>query len=255
MIYEIDKTKEQQPGEEPNQPYIYKILYDLQDEKVYTLEQLNTEKSARDIMRTQLNKRLYEDFMQLLEKTYPGMPFTQTFLHREFNRVGFNKIFMSEVKFNQIMGYLCENPPHNKYFRTILNKQNVIMRRAPLGDIFSAYRKAFTEIIAQGQTDEAELKKKIFNVKMPEGVPHLSLILKQLKITLKELLEDRLGIKGYKVIAECSVAAVTELALKFLEEELPKRTLDWQDVFQYLSKSLKNNNGNLINQAKPHLAL
>jgi hypothetical protein len=64
-----------------------------------------------------------------------------------------------------------------------------------------------------------------------------------------------LGIKGYKVIAECSVAAVTELALKFLEEELPKRTLDWQDVFQYLSKSLKNNNGNLINQAKPHLAL
>lgn len=64
-----------------------------------------------------------------------------------------------------------------------------------------------------------------------------------------------MGINGEKLIAECSVATVTELALKFLEEELPKRVLDWQDVFQYLSKSLKNNNGNLINQAKPHLAL
>jgi hypothetical protein len=51
------------------------------------------------------------------------------------------------------------------------------------------------------------------------------------------------------------VETVTELASKFLKEALPKRAVDWQDVFQYLSKSLKSNNGNLINQAKPHLVL
>jgi hypothetical protein len=57
------------------------------------------------------------------------------------------------------------------------------------------------------------------------------------------------------MIAKCSEETVTELASKFLKEELPKRAVGWQDVFQYLSKFQKNNNGNLINQAKPHLVL
>ena len=30
--------------------------------------------------------------------------------------------------------------------------------------------------------------------------------------------------------------------------------VEWSDVFQYLAKTLNNNNGNLLNQARPFLA-
>ena len=81
--------------------------------------------------------------------------------------MGFNKILMADVKFNQLAGYLCDNPPHSKYYRTTVNKQNILVRRAPLEDILGAYRKAFTEMMAEGEIDEAVLKKKIYTAKMP----------------------------------------------------------------------------------------
>jgi hypothetical protein len=162
---------------------------------------------------------------------------------------------MAGVKFSQIAGYLCDSPPHSKYYRSTLEKQNILVRRAPLEEILEAYRKFFMEMMAGNEIDESALKKKIYTAKMPPGIPPINALLKELKLTIPELLSERLGIKGGKMIAECSVETVTELASKFLKEALPKRAVDWQDVFQYLSKSLKNNNGNLINQAKPHLVL
>jgi hypothetical protein len=62
-----------------------------------------------------------------------------------------------------------------------------------------------------------------------------------------------LNLKEAKIIFECTVENVLAEASKFLVEELPKRMLEWGDVFQYLTKTLKNNNGNLINQVRPHL--
>lgn len=160
-------------------PSVYKVLYESQHEKTFSLEQLNTEKSARNMARKQMHQQLYEDFMQLLEKTYPGVPLSEALLHREFNRVGFNKIYMAEVKFNQIAGYICDNPLHSRYSRATLNKQNILVRKAPLDVILNAYRKAFEEILSQNaEADEAVLKKKIYTVQMPEGVPPINLVLK-----------------------------------------------------------------------------
>jgi hypothetical protein len=51
------------------------------------------------------------------------------------------------------------------------------------------------------------------------------------------------------------VETVVEVAAKYISEELPKRLLEWNEVFQHACKTLKNNNGNLINQARPHLAI
>lgn len=90
---------------------------------------------------------------------------------------------------------------------------------------------------------------------MPEGVPPINIVLKDLKVTLREFIEDTLNIKNGKLVVECSVSNVVEVAEKFLTSELPLRLVEWNDVFQFVSKTLKNNNGNLINQARPQLAL
>jgi hypothetical protein len=124
--------------------------------------------------------------MDLLEATYPGVPFTDEFLRREFNRVGFNKILMAEVKFPQIANYLCDNPPHSKYYRATQGKQTILRRKAPMEEIIEAYRVAVKKVMGEGEeVDEAVLKKKIYTMQMPGGVPAINHVLKELRITLK----------------------------------------------------------------------
>lgn len=87
------------------------------------------------MVRTLMHQQLYDDFMQLIEATYPGVPLTEGLIHREFNRVGFNKILMADLKFNQIANYLCDNPPHSRYYRSTKQKQTVLVKKAPIGEI------------------------------------------------------------------------------------------------------------------------
>ena len=54
--------------------------------------------------------------MELLEIKHPDTIFTEDFLVREYTRVGFNKIMMGVMKFNQIQTYLCD-APGSKYFK------------------------------------------------------------------------------------------------------------------------------------------
>jgi hypothetical protein len=103
---------------------------------LFTLEQLNEEKTARYLVRTLMHQQLYDDFVQLLEIKHPDTPFTEEFLVREFNRIGFNKILMASVKYTQIAHYLCDNFPSSRFFRVIKiippnpQKQNLIIKRA-----------------------------------------------------------------------------------------------------------------------------
>jgi hypothetical protein len=82
-----------------------------------------------------MHQQLYDDFMQLLEIKHPDTLFTEEFLVREFNRVGFNKILMASIKFSQIANYLCDNP-NSRFFRASKvipphpQKQNLIIKRA-----------------------------------------------------------------------------------------------------------------------------
>lgn len=179
VVYDYHKSKDERQRNTVKAAPVYQVLYDYQQDKIFTLHQLNTEKQARYMVRTLMHQQLYDDFMQLLEATYPAAPLTEALLHREFNRVGFNKILMADVKFSQIAGYLCDNPPHSRYYRTVVNKQNVLIRKAPLSDILEAYRKVFAEILGENaEIDEAVLKKKIYTAQMPEGVPPINAVLK-----------------------------------------------------------------------------
>jgi hypothetical protein len=56
-------------------------------------------------------------------------------------------MLMAEVKFTQLVGYFCDNPPHNRYYRTIKDKQAVLIRRMPMPDIKDAYRSAIVELM------------------------------------------------------------------------------------------------------------
>ncbi len=99
------------------------------------------------MIRTLLHQRLFDEFAELLEVTYPGVPFTEDFLRREFNRVGFNKILMAELKFTQIATYLCDNPPHSKYYRAAQGKQTVLRRKALMHESIQAYREAVEKML------------------------------------------------------------------------------------------------------------
>lgn len=124
---------------------------------------------------------------------------------------------MAEVRFSQIANYLCDNPPHSKYYRDTQGKQTILRRKVPMEQIIEAYRVAVQKMVGEdGEMDEAVLKKKIYTVQMPEGVPAINQVLKELKITLKQFVEDRLGMGNGKITAECSVYTVVDIAIKFL---------------------------------------
>ena len=57
------------------------------------------------------------------------------------------------------------------------------------------------------------------------------------------------------VIFEASIEAIQEEALGYLKEALPDRLVVWTDIYNHLTKALKTNNGNIINQVKPQLVL
>ena len=43
--------------------------------------------------------------------------------------------------------------------------------------------------------------------------------------------------------------------MQYLKERLPDRLITWNDIYIHLTKVLKTNNGNILNQVKPGLAL
>lgn len=133
-------------------PRIFKNLYEFQTEKKYSLEELNTDKDARFVVRAAMHQQLYDEFMQLLEVKHNLTVFTEEFLLREFSRVGFNKVLLVPLRYNHIASYLCDNYPVSRYFRSTKvvppnpAKQNVLVRRAQEEDIVAAYRAVYLKI-------------------------------------------------------------------------------------------------------------
>ena len=48
--------------------------------------------------------------------------------------------------------------------------------------------------------DENTLKKKIYNMAMPENIPPLNIILKDFKLTLKEFVEGKLNLDSKQLV-------------------------------------------------------
>ena len=64
--YDYHKSKDDRQKTFIKGPRIYQVLYDFQQEKMFTLDQLNEDRQARVIVRTLMHQQLYDDFMQLL---------------------------------------------------------------------------------------------------------------------------------------------------------------------------------------------
>ena len=109
-------------------------------------------RQIRAEVRNLMHQQLYLDFMDLLEIKHPGVPFTESFLLREFTRVGFNKILNEPLKLNHILAYVCE-APGSKYFKTSKvvppdnHKQTVLVRKAPEEEVLAAYRKEYCKLM------------------------------------------------------------------------------------------------------------
>lgn len=82
VIYDYHKSKDEWQRNTVKQSNVFQVLYDYQEEKVFTLHELNTQKPTRSMVRDRMHQQLFEEFMQLLEATYPGLPLTDSFLHR-----------------------------------------------------------------------------------------------------------------------------------------------------------------------------
>ena len=87
-------------------PRNYINLYHYQKEKIFSQEELNEDRSKRNLIRNQMHAEMYNDFMDLLTCYYPDVLFTEDFLLREFTRAGFNKT-MSIIKLSHISTYVC----------------------------------------------------------------------------------------------------------------------------------------------------
>ena len=58
-------------------PKVYKDLYEFQTQKFYTLDELNEDRQKRLLVRRELHKKMFCDFMNLLENRYPDARFTE----------------------------------------------------------------------------------------------------------------------------------------------------------------------------------
>lgn len=75
--YDYHKSRDNEQRNTVKGPRIFKDLYEYQQEKVYSLEELNTVKQARADVRSRMHQEMYKDFMNLLEIKHPGTPFTE----------------------------------------------------------------------------------------------------------------------------------------------------------------------------------
>jgi len=120
-------------------------LYEFQQEKTYTLEEINTIRPVRVEVRTEMHKKLFINFMRLLEKHYPGANFTESILMREYFRAGFNKL-MTRIKFSHLTDQLCQGDDPPYYMKSIVmpplikQAQNFIFPRAPESEILDCYK-------------------------------------------------------------------------------------------------------------------
>lgn len=87
-------------------------------------------------------------------------------------------------------------------------------------------------------------------------IPPLSLILKEKKTSFTDFLkqvtsgEETLAIE--KIRLDPTIEEITVIACKYLNE-VEDKIISWNDLFAFLSKELKINNGNILNQIKPEL--
>ena len=87
-------------------PRIYVNLYEFQETKNYTLDEINSDRPKRVEIRTKMHQQLFHEFMNLLEETFSDANFNETTLLREYTRVGFNKL-MTRIKFSHLTDILC----------------------------------------------------------------------------------------------------------------------------------------------------
>jgi hypothetical protein len=99
------------------------------------------------------------------------------------------------------------------------------------------------------------LKKHLFVAQLPDNVPPLNQVLKDRKITLPEFLAQLAGKETLNIVFEASVENILQETQAYLHDNLSKKIIGWNDLYNHLSKTLKTNNGNILNQVKPHLVL
>ena len=79
--------------------------------------------------------------------------------------------------------------------------------------------------------------------------------MKDKKVTFAEFVNKILGEDASKIIFEASIQSIIEEATSYIKETLPKKLITWNDLYNHLTKALKTNNGNIINQVKPYLVM
>lgn len=135
------------------------------------------------------------------------------------------------------------------------------MKRAPSNVTDAFYKSVYENIIKEHNEetfDEGKIKKLIFNFSRPSiNIPPLNIHLKYKKVQFPIYLRSILGenIAELQIKFEADLPTLVESSKKYLELELSKGLVGWNSVYKHLSKEHQINNGNVINQVKPFLAI
>lgn len=103
-------------------------------------------------VRAEMHKKLFNDFIELIEATYKGANLTEDMLMREYTRVGFNKL-MTRIKFSHLTNVLCEGDQPKYYLKAltmpplIKRQQNFIFKRVSEEEIINCYRNEYKQLL------------------------------------------------------------------------------------------------------------
>jgi hypothetical protein len=103
--------------------------------------------------------------------------------------------------------------------------------------------------------EESVIKKKLFTAELPVSIPPVNQVMKDKKVNFPDFITKVLGEDTSNIAFEASVDTIYDEAVSFLMERLPNKLLTWNEVYIHLTKALKTNNGNVLNQVKPNLVL
>lgn len=103
------------------------------------------------------------------------------------------------------------------------------------------------------QLQENSIKKQLFIAKFADNIPPLNQVLKDRKMTFIDFVSKVLKEDTSQIIMEASMEAIQQQALTYLQEKLPDGVVNWNDLYNHLCKTMKTNNGRILNEVKPYL--
>jgi ubiquinone biosynthesis protein COQ9 len=169
-------------------------LYEFQKEKVYTQDQLNSDRKIRAEVREEMIRNECEKFMDLLGELYPKQEFTEKFIEREFTRAGFNKP-TSTLSFKKICEYLCSSVNSRFMLGKINGKSALIEKLSP-----EEVDREFAQIIKKKLMEfenvkipEQDIKRLVFQENSNARLPPLNHHLKVLKMSFMDYVKGLLA--------------------------------------------------------------